>query len=1013
MLIVEEFANRETVVAKLGERLMKTRHIYKKTLLAAAIATALAAGTGVPRVSWAQTADATLRGKAAANADVVAKNVATGATRRTKAAEDGSYTIPGLQPGTYRVDAGPGTETTVTVTVASVATVDLRAAVAPEAPTEEITVKSKRIIETKTSEVGGTVSLQQIQTVPQITRNFLEFADTVPGIVFTVDPSGQTSLRGGAQNTSSVNVYIDGVGQKNYVKEGGVSGQFATQGNPFPQLAIGEYKVITSNYKAEFDQVSSAAVVAETKYGTNEFHGEAYGQYTSNKFRAETPSEENAGFETPSNNKEFGASLGGPIIQDVLHFFVTYEGKRYTTPITVTPGVTVLSGIPIQSLLPAAVDAQFGPGSLPFKEDQYFAKIDFEPTDSDKFETSVKYRNESQIENIGVAQSASQSIATLNDDTRITLRWQHSADHWFNDLLFTHEDSFNNPSAINMGNGSIYHVEAAGQDVLKTGASDPRATQDKGQRGPGIQDDFTFSDLHWLGDHTVKLGAKFKKIDLTAADAQNINPQFTYNVTPAGTDALPYQALFTNPVAGLSPTAKSSDNQFGVYIQDDWVQNEHLTWNLGMRWDYEQNKGYLDYVTPANVVAAFNAQDPNAPAGQTYAQTLANGGVNINNFISNGHNRHADTGEFQPRLGFSFDFNGDQRHVLFGGYGRSYDRDLYDYLQVEVTKSALPEYTVFFPNANAATANGCFGAPCVAWNPNYLNGLQNLQALIGSSSAGAEVDALPNNLKTPYSDQFSIGIRNTVGDWNTSAAVARIISKDGFVFTLGNRFPNGQFFQNQGQPWGNGVPGFGSLIIGGNGIETKTTQVLLSAEKPYTAESHWGSTIAYTFTDATQNRDITQHYSFDEETINQYPFIRSNSVARHRLVSTGSYGLPFDFIVAGKLTLASPIPVNDLACIGITYPTGSGCTPIAGTPKNFFGYRSMDIEITKNFNIGHFASAYVRLDGINVFNFHNFSDTINNWGTGGVANPNPVTYNPVGNINGVPRTLKLMVGAKF
>jgi len=62
--------------------------------------------------------------------------------------------------------------------------------------------------------------------------------------------------------------------------------------------------------------------------------------------------------------------------------------------------------------------------------------------------------------------------------------------------------------------------------------------------------------------------------------------------------------------------------------------------------------------------------------GQTYAQTLAKGGVNINDYISNGHNRSTYMGEFQPRLGFSFDLNADQKHVVFGGYGRSYDRDL-------------------------------------------------------------------------------------------------------------------------------------------------------------------------------------------------------------------------------------------------------------------------------------------------------------------------------------------------
>jgi hypothetical protein len=446
------------------------------------------------------------------------------------------------------------------------------------------------------------------------------------------------------------------------------------------------------------------------------------------------------------------------------------------------------------------------------------------------------------------------------------------------------------------------------------------------------------------------------------------------------------------------------------------VQNEHLTWNIGARWDYEKNLGYLNFVTPANVVAALNGPDPGAQAlfpGQTYAQTLAKGGININDYISNGHNRSAYTGEFQPRLGFSMDLNADQRHVIFGGYGRSYDRNLYDNLQVEVTKEALPYYSVYFPNAGGTTPGGCFGTPCVAWNPAYMNGLSNLQSLIGSTNTGAEVDMINNNLKMPYSDQFSIGIRNTLGDWNTSAAIARIISKDGFVFSLGNRYPNGAFFMNGGQPWGDPVPGFGNLIIGNNGIETKATQVLLSAEKPFTPESNWGATFAYTYTDAIQNRDITQVYAFDEATINQYPFIASNAAPRHRIVSTGSFGAPWGFVFGAKLTLATPVPVDDIANFGLTYPTGSNGTPIAATPKNFFGYRSLDLQVTKNFQIANYGLVYVRLDGLNVFNWYSYSDTINNWGMNGVPNPNPVTYNYNGNINGVPRTLKLMVGAKF
>ncbi len=109
--------------------------------------------------------------------------------------------------------------------------------------------------------------------------------------MFEVDASGRTQISGGAQNKNGVNLYIDGVGQKGYVRSG-VSGQAGdTQGNPFPQLAIGEYKVITSNYKAEYDQISSAAITALSRSGTNEFEGEAFGTYSADNFRARTPGE--------------------------------------------------------------------------------------------------------------------------------------------------------------------------------------------------------------------------------------------------------------------------------------------------------------------------------------------------------------------------------------------------------------------------------------------------------------------------------------------------------------------------------------------------------------------------------------------------------------------------------------------------------------------------------------------------------------------------------------------------
>jgi outer membrane receptor protein involved in Fe transport len=988
---------------------MKHQTTLRKNLLAALVTSSIAATVAAPTMVWAQSANATLQGQATPGAQVTARDVATGMTRVTTANDQGRYTLVGLPPGTWHVQAGPGTGQTVTLSVASSATLNLAPATtapATQAPQTlaAVQVTATPLLDVKTSQVGGTVSQHQIQTLPQTTRNFLEFADIVPGMIFSVSPSGNTSLQGGAQSTSNVNVYIDGVGQKSYVM-GGISGQFATQGNPFPELAIGQYRVITSNYKAEYDQLSSAAVTAVTKSGTNEFHGEVYGNYTDDSYRDMTPSEKASGQKTTSESKEYGFALGGPIIQDKMHFFVTNSVKRFDTPIAVVPGVTGVT-----DLLPPDAQAQLGPANLPFFENLFFGKLDWEITDSDRVELRAQNRRESQIGNVGGTTAASAGIDVKNTDKRYELYWEHSADTWYNEFLLTYENAFYVPQQLLSGVGQVYTFGPANNaTILQTGAADPRAQQNKGQKGPGFKDDLTFTDLHWLGDHTLKMGVKYKDVELTAADATTDTAKLFYDVEPViGTDPNPYQAVLPLNNPGFNTLVRSKDKQFGAYIQDDWAVNDHLTFNLGVRWDMERNPSYLDWVTPPDVVAAFNGQDPRAPAGQTYAQSLANGGININDYISTGNNRSAYKSEWQPRLGFSYDINGDEKHVIFGGAGRAYDRDLYNYLQLEQTKFALSEPTIYFSSAT----NGCLGTPCFAWDPSYANSVATLQALTAGSTAGFEVDMFTNKLKVPYSDQFSIGMRNQLGDWNTSATIVRNLSYDGLAATLGNRNPDGSFWMNGGQPWGAGVPGYGSLILWNNGIETRATQLLLSLEKPYTRESRWGATIAYTYTNASQNRDINEHYSFDQATIQDYRFITSNAAPKHRLVATAVADGPWGLTFSGKLTLATPTPENGFIFYNYpaTAPNGANNLPAAGIPsggKRFlvggpiFGYRDVDFAVMKNIPIAGDVVWQLRLDIINAFNYKNLIDVNTMYPTF-----YPLSYVTTGNITGVPRTFK-------
>ncbi len=987
------------------------------TLIGAAVASALT----IPTVGWTQSVDATLRGQAPPNAVVTAKNAATGAVRRTTADSAGVYTLVGLPPGTYRVDAGPGTESDVTLTVASTATLDLVAGgAAPTESLEEVIVKATRLVEVKTSEVGVTVSQEEINTVPQATRNFLEFADLVPGMIFNIAPNGNTSLTSGAQASDQTNIYIDGIGQKAYVMQGGIPGQNNSQGNPFPQLAIGEYKVITSNYKAEYDQLSSAAIVAETKSGTNEFHGEIFGDYTNESLRAEEPAERLAGKKVDSNTAEYGFAFGGPIIQDKLHFFVTYEGKDYNTPTAVIPDTTP-AGSAINSLLPASVVAQFGPADLPFKEKLYFGKLDFEPTDSDRFELSGKYRREDSTNNgVGPGTAQSAGVDDIVTDKRIDVRWQHSFEHAFNDFLVTYENAFYLQDPQEYGNGAAYDYivpNGAGYQssfIINTGPASPLAAEDKGQKGPGLQDDLTFNDVEWQGEHTFKMGAKFKQVKLIAEDSADVNPDFSYAVTSTGTSATPYQVQFADPVPGQNPIASSVDNQLGVYFQDDWAVNKKLTLNIGLRWDYEYNGEWINYKTPASTIDRLIDQlEPNGTPGETYAQALANGGINIKDYISTGNNRKPYLGEWQPRLGFSYDLFEDQKHVVFGGYGRAYDRDLYNFLQVEETKSSLPQPTLCFtPNSYT-----CGGAS-VAWNSNFYTpgALQSYyNSTYGNAANAGEIDIINNNLKVPYSDQFSIGIRNKLGDWNTSLSVARILSYNGFVWTLGNRYPDGAFWVNGGQPWGEGVPttsgaqGGGNLILGSNGIATRDTEILLSADKPYTVESRWGATIAYTYANASNNQG-SGPYSFDEANIGAYPFVQSNQQPHHRLVTAGSLHGPWDTVVGAKLTLATPIGVdgfvNNLPVVAEGSP--HGYSPIGGFPSGTIGYKDLDLQATKDFSIYKSVQAYVRVDFLNVFNWANYANENTTYPTF-----QPVTYVTNGPVNGTPRELKLTAGAKF
>lgn len=979
----------------------------------------------------AQSTAATIRGQVmvdsapATDARVTAVNTATGLSRSVQVFGNGNYNVAGLPPGTYRLQVeanGQSTSQTVTVAVGQTATLNLGVGgVAESAPAgdaqnlDTVTVTAAAVVETKTSEVATYVSQKQIETLPQNSRNFLSFADIVPGVTVRNSPTG-ASIRSGAQVSNAVNVFIDGVGQKDYVLKGGISGQDSTPGNPFPQLGIAEYKVVSSNYKAEYDQLSSAGISAVTKSGTNEFEGEFFWDYTAQDFRAKTADENFRGRDKVNSGTEhYGVAIGGPIVMDRLHYFVTYEAKEIDRVASIVPG----RNRPIDSLPSPYREEALATTGSPFKEDLFFGKLSWTPGDAHLVEFTAKYREEDDIVGVDGINTYQFGTTRAGEETRLDLRYQYSAENWLNDAHITFEDATFGPQPLTIAPGRRLGLPQVGQEaqnnpnmdaILNIGGGPDQ--QDKGQKGIGFQNDFT-----WFGfeGHTIKAGIKYKDVEISALQRSPPNPQYFFDLSR--TLDVPYQVQFTASGLGTAEPVRSDNRQLGLYIQDDWDVTDRLTLNLGVRWDYETSPSYEDHVTPQAVVDALEASPGlNAP-GVDY---------DYRQFVSTGNNRSAEKGNFQPRLGFSYDFAGDESFVLFGGAGRSYNRNQFDYLAREQYGLAFQRYTYFFSQpghvCDPATQQNC-----LAWDPAYLDQARLDELAAANPNVGSEVFLIDNDLKTPYSDQFSLGVRNVFemmgNSWNSSATLLHVLSHDGILFTAGNRRDDGSFYE-PGRTFGGippaNLPGFGRLLIGRNAVETRLNSVLLSLDKPYTNDSGWGTTIAYTYNDAKENRANSDTFSFDYRDLEDTPFTRALDIPRHRLVTTGIVDIGWGLTLSGKLELSSPVARNSVNCVAID---SLNCFFDPYYPDTTIGYKQFDLALQREWDTGTDIRFRVRADVLNVFNWYNWTDYIDDRGAGrdpnvpgsvarpnanfGIRNPNSfATAFP-------PRTFKLTFGINW
>ena len=972
-------------------------------------ASALALATAMMGTSaMAQVSTSTIRGYVTdadgtpgdAGGTVVARDVASGFTNRTTLNDAGGYTLSGLRPGTYEVtvtSGGASVSDIVTVGVGQVGDLDLSvggeidvAGDESAAQVEDIVVTGRRLQEVRTPELATNVTTRQIETLPQMNRNFLNFAALAPGVRVSQNEQEQTITAGG-QRAESVNAFIDGASLKSNVIDGGIAGQDDSRGNPFPQAGIQEFRIVSQNFKAEYEQASSAIIVAVTKSGTNEFHGEIFGTYRDQSFITQDAISERAGREMPDLSVEqYGFALGGPIIRDRLHFFVTYERKNEGRNAAVTLGRTTPE-------YEARFSDYLGNYGVPFEEDLYFGKLSWQPAEGHTIDWSVTYRDESDIR-FGGGQDSFERSQQINQTTLSSnLRWQWQGDGWVNEASLDYREYNYNPDALNFSTyGQSYRIFPNGYDpyggtvVLNLGGADSR--QDIVDETLTFRDTLTFTDVELAGFHTIKLGVKYSQQNYQVIKEFGRNPYFYFDLEggASGDADVPYRVELGNSF----PEVNLENNVWGLFIQDDWQITDRLEINLGLRWDYEDNANNPDYVTPQSVIDGLDqwiaGTDGGKPAG--YAPSW----FDRDAYISTGSNREPFKNAWQPRIGFSYDVFGDRSTVIFGGAGRYYDRVLFNFSFDEIVKPYDFRQNVFFSTTGGApgTVSGDQNNP-VLWNDSYFT-TAGLDALLDTIPARGEAFLLRNDFEPPRTDQFNLGVRQRFGEWQSEFTLAYGKTENEFTWlylgrcrepTYGN--DGGGFGDNGGWCGPGGANPYRSYLVSDHNKEREFRSFQIKLDKNYTVASGWGLNIAYTYSESEQNGG-NDNFCFDCFSVEASPVRSSANDERHRLVANGIVDLPWDLQLSGILTLrtGTPFDVSDATGSRFYYrPMGAHPDNDNFPSPDFWNYRQLDLRLTKDFHVWGDTTLQVFVDAINVFNFTNYT-SYDGW-MGDASTPNP------------------------
>jgi hypothetical protein len=890
-------------------------------------------------------------------ARVVARHMETNVAAEAVTDEGGRFRFPYLRAGRYHItvhlDGFSDAMQTVTATVGSAFDLSIRLEVANVATSVTVNANAT-ILEAARSQIAGTVSEVEVESLPMNGRNFLDLALLVPGVSPTNTGSTQLfaetsavpgqGLSIGSQRNFSNSFIVDGLSAND--DAAGVSGI------PYGVDAVEQFQVVTSGGQAELGRALGGYVNVLTKSGTNVVRGDAYGYFRDDRLNGSNallvqPPPPSGVTKLPMHQNQYGASVGGPLVKDRTFYFVNAERRSLDQTGLVTIAQDTVDAINARLARSAYPGAAVATGiySNPVRSSNVMAKVDHQFSNRDEF--AVRYARygvtSENARGAGGTSAPSASAALDNTDQVIA----------FSNIATLSQRTVNETRAqIAHGDLQAPPTDPLGPAVSIAGVASFGTLSGSPTRRQNTMYEIVDNLSHQVGSHALRAGVDILRNSDTIAFPRSIRGAYTFSSLANFLSGAYNNAGFTQTF-GATVVSQTNPN-VGIYGQDEWKVHPALTLNLGVRYDLQ------------------------------FLQTIA-----------------TDANNLSPRGGFAWTPTASRQTVVRGSAGLFFDR-----IPLRALANALL-------SAGNTTDLASLRQISISLSPTQAGApaFPNILAAPIPSVTLVSLTTMDPRMQNAYSRQGSVEVEQQVGPLTTVSAGYQYLAGENLIMSVNQNVPScvAVGTNNGCRPnpsYANNSQYSPVARSTYHGLHVSLVQ------RP----TKWGAyRVSYTLSKAMDNVGENFFSSpIDPFDINK-DWGRSDDDQRHRLVAVGSI-VAAGFQLSGMAQYYSPLPFNITS--GVTTVQGTAGRPVVngafidrntGIGGDFF---SLNLRVSRAVRVAGSVHVEGVIEAFNITNRENDLTRNGNFGSGVYPTSPSATFNQITGV-GDPRTVQLALRLKF